>query len=654
MADGTTTSTKKREGTRGQKKKMPDTPDEPEGLKNPVISALLARYSLTLIVFFISLFFIISVSNPALFLNDEWISANQLHQLDIGHQVVVNEAKYGVTKNGTISLYFVEGEKNLLSYSLALPITALPITKLFGLFGDNFRVIVILLWSLIPILLCLIIEAGYPRYRKIHGIRLSILGLLFGLFLFLCNTLLYKQFAYSAIDAPYEVAALVLTNHLLFAITAAVIFETSRVIFKDRWMALFCTFACVSCSSFIFWAGAAKDHMAVAAVFAVIIFLFIRYLYESSWLDATLAFAGTGILLWIRPEVGIVVFCCVALFFCILQCRNLIRRTTGVTTTLRSLSAFLGVILGSIPFFINNQMITGNWLVPLWLARPVVTRTENASGVTEAVQSVAPASGTGVSGLASSVFSGISNLQSRLTGLSPDTIHNLTGILLFPENKGIGFFILCPLIVIAIVSAIVWFRTPFKGDERRSFVLLFLILMSVAVFCSYIPEMRGLNTDEGIAPDMRYLSPAYIPLGLLSIMVLRQTPLIKKPQVSLKNCVLGSIILVPAFFFLLVIVHPLGSQFSAYASFFRFVILFEVLLCCALIVMSRVYRETARSLVTFLPYVLVAIIVTVFTFQFMLTFIYGAMVKFNGYPFWIPLVREGYGLFIKVTFLQPV
>ena len=255
MAVGTATSNKKREGTRGQKKKIPDTPDEPEGLKNPVISALLARYSLTLIVFFISLFFIITFSNPALFLNDEWISANQLHQLDIGHQVVVNEAKYGVTKNGTISLYFVETQKNLLLYSLALPVAALPITKLFDLFGDNFRLIVILLWSLIPVLLCLIIEAGYPRYRKIHGIRLSLLGVLFGMFLFLCNTLLYKQFAYSAIDAPYEVAALVLTNHLLFAVTAAVIFETGRVIFKDRWMALFCTFACVSCSSFIFWAG---------------------------------------------------------------------------------------------------------------------------------------------------------------------------------------------------------------------------------------------------------------------------------------------------------------------------------------------------------------------------------------------------------------
>ena len=208
--------------------------------------------------------------------------------------------------------------------------------------------------------------------------------------------------------------------------------------------------------------------------------------------------------------------------------------------------------------------------------------------------------------------------------------------------------------MIAIISAIIWFRNPLKDNEKRSLVLLFLILMSVAVFFSYIPEMGILNTEGGVTPDMRYLSPAYIPLGLLSIMVLRQTPLIKKPQDSLKNCVLGSIILVPAFFFMLVIVHPLGSQFSTYASFFRWIILVEVVLCCALILLSRVYREAPRSLVTFLPYVLVAIIVTVFTFQFMLTFIYGAMVKFNGYPFWIPVIREGYGLFIKVTFLQPV
>jgi hypothetical protein len=654
MVDGTTTSNKKKKRTRDPNKKKPDTQDDPDLLKNPVISAILNRYSLTIIIFLVSLFFIITFSNPALFLNDEWITANQLHQLDIGHQVVVNEAKYGATKNGTISLYFVEGEKNLLLYSLALPVAALPITKLFGLFGDNFRLILILLWSLIPILLCLIIEAGYPRCRQIHGVRLSLLGLLFGMFMFLCNTLLYKQFPYSAIDAPYEVAALVLTNHLLFAVTAALIFETSRVIFKDKWMSLFCTFACMSCSSYMFWAGTAKDHMAVAAIFAVVIFFFIRYLDESSRLDAMLAFAGIGILLWIRPEIGIVVFCCVALFFCVLQFRTLVRKNTGIITTLRSLTPVLGIIPGSIPFFINNRMVTGSWLVPLWLARPVVTRAENASRISEALQSVVPASGTGASGLASSIFTGISAFQSRFTGLSPNTIHQVAGILLFPDNHQIGLFILCPIIVITIVSAIVWFRNPFKNDEKRLLVLIFLILASIAVFCSYIPEMRTLNTDGANAPDMRYLSPVYIPLGLLSFMVLRHTPLIKNPQDNLKNCLYGSIILVPAFFFLMVIIHPFGNQFDGYAWFFRFTILIEVAICCALIILSRAYPEAARSIVTLLPYLLVAIIVTVFTYQFMLTFIYGVIAKFNGYPLWIPLIREGYGLFIKIAFLPPV
>jgi hypothetical protein len=211
-------------------------------------SNIFKKYSLSMIIFLLSLFFIISISNPALFMNDEWITANQVHQLDIGHQVTFNEGKYGVWENGTASVYF-ESRQNVLMYSLALPLAALPFVKLFGLLGDNFRLIIIFIWSIIPVLIALLVDGYYPRFSWFHGVKLTFFSILLGLFLFLVNILMYKQFPFSAPDAPFEVAAIVLANHVLFALTVVVVFETCRHLFKDLWMALFSTFSCIACSS---------------------------------------------------------------------------------------------------------------------------------------------------------------------------------------------------------------------------------------------------------------------------------------------------------------------------------------------------------------------------------------------------------------------
>jgi len=100
------------------------------------ISTFIRAQAIPVLVFLFALFFILTFSNPALFLNDEWITVNQLHQLDQGTQVIINEGKYGTFVNGTPSPYFAE-RHNLLGYTMMLPILSLPVLKLFGLFGDS-------------------------------------------------------------------------------------------------------------------------------------------------------------------------------------------------------------------------------------------------------------------------------------------------------------------------------------------------------------------------------------------------------------------------------------------------------------------------------------------------------------------------------------
>ncbi|MDK2915951.1 MAG: hypothetical protein PWR25_508 [Euryarchaeota archaeon] len=113
------------------------------------VSRFLDANLIPVLIFLFALFFIVTFSNPALFLNDEWITVNQLHQLGEGHQIIVNEGKYGTFVNGTPGPYF-QARHNLLGYTMMLPVLSLPALWFFGLFGDQFRLAIVLLWSLLP------------------------------------------------------------------------------------------------------------------------------------------------------------------------------------------------------------------------------------------------------------------------------------------------------------------------------------------------------------------------------------------------------------------------------------------------------------------------------------------------------------------------
>ena len=614
----------------------------------------------TLIIFLFSLFFIIAISNPAIFLNDEWITANQLHQLDIGHQVTFSEGKYGVTENGTVSAYFTS-RQNVLMYSLALPVAALPFVKIFGLFGDNFRLLVIMGWSLCLVFIALIIDTGYPEYSRIRGTRIlfPVMGL--ALALFMGNVLLYKQFPFSAPDAPFEVAALVLTNHLLFALMVTVVFETLRLILNDIAMALFGTFACISSSSYIFWATAVKDHMLTTTVLALIIFFYVLYLSHGRMRDATLAFICSGLLIWVRPEIGFFVTIFSGLFFCIPPVRKFFKNETGRAGFIRSLIPMAGAFLGGIPFFINNLLVNHNLLIPVFdLPRSL---DQSGTAVTlplprEQVMATAAAVHQTSSGL--DFPSTISRLwdmvsHSMLSGITFDNLGSgFIGLMTFPKNDNIGFFIMCPLFFIAIVTLVLWNNKILGKTNEKNDVLFFLGVMVLAVFFSYITKFNTMNTSHGIIPDMRYLSPAYVPAGLLSIFILSKTPFLKKPGELLKTGILGTVIFFPVSMLVMILIHPFGSSDAGYFAFYKFIILGELLLCSGLMILVWFYRINDGFLFRAFPYLLVLTLITVLSFQFMLTSFYAMIEKMNGYPFWLPLVREGFNLFFVVQYLPPV
>ena len=572
-------------------------------------------------------------SNPALFLNDEWITVNQLHQLGEGHQVVVNEGKYGTFVNGTPGPY-MQAHHNLLGYTMMLPVLSLPALWFFGLFGDQFRLAIVLLWSLLPVVMAVLVDAYRPQYARWRGIRWTWL-VIGGAFLgFLANLFLYYPWPFTAPDAPVEAAAVVFTNHLLFAALAVMVYLTCRTIFEDTWFSLFGTIACISCSSYIFWAANAKDHMLVAAMLAAVLLFLVRYIRHGGLRDAAIGFGFIGLLAWARPEVGFAVFIFAALYFVGLQVsRGLLRGP--VTETIKTLSVPLATLAGAIPLFINNICVTGNPLVPsfhvyqsrAWRGGSDGDFIGSAEVIGDVVQAV-PAPSDGIARFLSMVTSQFTSSWSTLPG-------DIFGILFAPASGNMSLIAVSPLIIIALVllPVLLW-RKPGRFTAADRQIIVFLVVVGIAVWVAYLRSMHGLNTSNGIVPDIRYLTPFYLPAGLLGVYaVSRLNGDVEPKQRALWQ---ATAIAVSAPVLLIVMIHfqPYSGEYAGYTLFFTQVTFVLLAVTLALIAV----RKRLGIPQIWVVVVLLLLIAVPFAWQLMMVFLY-SVAKFNGYPLWIPLVE---------------
>lgn len=623
----------------------------------PASPSVFRRHAPALILFFVSLFCILAITNPAIYMNDEWITANQLHQLNIGHQVTLNEGKYGVTQNGTMSAYFTS-RQNILMYSLALPVAALPVAKLFGIFGDNFRLLIILVWSLCLVAAALLTDVFVPSCSRVRGMRLLFPAMLAALLLFLCNILLYKQFPFSAPDAPYEVAAIVFANEIFCALIAAFAFEIFSLLTKNAWRSLLGTAACISCSSYLFWAGAAKDHILTTLLFAIVLYCFLRFLLERSRGYAVFSFFFAGLLIWVRPEVGFFTALCAGLFLCIPPAATLYRGEVLPRDIFTAILPAAAILAGAIPFFLNNYLINHAWLVPL----PRVAAGSTIAGPLPVSQIITDPSlvnlsaGTGAAAADSSIPGLL--MQAFFGGFTIENLGpGLLGMMTFPKNQSIGFLVMCPVIVVALLALLFWKDRVISGLMQKKTAILFLTAETIAVFFSYLTQFGSMNTSLGVIPDMRYLTPAYLSCGILAMLILFRTPVLKRPDGDIRRFLrvfgYAAVLLIPVYFAIMFFMQPFGNDYRGFATFFRLSTMVMLVLCLGAMIAARSWSQNT-ALMDRVPYLLVLLFVTVLAHQLMLTSVYGILVKVNGYPFWIPLVREGVGLFIQVQYAAPI
>jgi hypothetical protein len=601
------------------------------------------QFVLTIIIFFTALFFIIAFSNPAIFINDEWITANQLYQLDQGHQLTFNEGTYGTYETGETTEYFLY-RGNVLQYTIMLPLLSLPVLRFFGLFGDNFRFLVILIWSFIPMLIALLVGTYYPEYGRIKGFRWIWPAIGLSFFLFCANLLFYYQFPFTDIHAPREVAAIVFANHIFFAGMAVVLFSTAKILFKDNWKALLAAFLILVNSSFMFWAANAKDHILVAFCFSLVLFFFVRYYLNFRWTDAGAGFFVIGLLAWARPEIGFTVFVVSFLFFiCFLAYRYRMRIICTRTSLLHLVSALM-IFPGSIPLLANNYVVAGNPLNPTFILQKTI---QGSSG------SVAGTTGN---------FSPAVNQSVAYTVTSPDIagliINNyavnpfkvliaLPQVLFWPESGNMSFIAVCPIAVFALVfiCLIISGKIP-KEKIHNMGIILFLISMTIAICLTYVTALPLMNTDGGIVPDMRYFSPAYIPVGLLGMCGL-YTIIKNSARDLFEKAVIFGIVLTPVFLLTLMVFQPFEGFYRGYSMFYQ-VQLYLVLILLAIIFI--LYKRQKLS-PQYFKYAVIAVLMVPLSWQLMMLFLYSAG-KFNGYPFWIPVVEQIFHMFIRVTIIK--
>lgn len=505
------------------------------------IAALLTKnlrqYRVHILVFLLAFLVALTCAHPMFFFNDEWITGNQLAQLKEGHQPFVNEGKYGVFSNGTLTLYF-ESRSNYLGYSLFFPLVALPAEWLVYFFGDHFTFFITYLWTFLLIVLALVLNAFFPAYTYIRRVRWTTCMIVLAFASLFLNLWYYRPLPLTGAGSSPEIMALVLTNVLLFALLAVIVYELLRVITCDSRYAFFGSAVCLSGSSYFFWTTVCKDHILVAILIALILLLISMYLSSRDLKLLAGGFFCIGLLAWARPELGLFVFIAMCILVGIFGAGLLRSRKISISSLRGLLLTPFFTVLGAIPLFINNYLATRNIFIPLFaLAMKTRLSSENLGGGTALVQ---PHLQDAFPLLLQ--VNGITIMFPYLSSLPSD----LYGVLIAPQTGSMGFLPLIPVFIVAILVLPLLKKNSHWFNPREKMVIGALLLFALALFCAYLNRIYGLNHDLGILPDIRYLSPVYLPLAVTGLVIIKKVPcLADRPLDILAGMCVTGIVLIP-------------------------------------------------------------------------------------------------------------
>jgi hypothetical protein len=536
--------------------------------------------------FIIVTFFILSITGAGIFVDDEWASAQQLKQLGEGHQITTNEGTYGYYANETIGQYFTKRD-NKFMYSMALPVASLPIYELIKLLGDDYtRIFFISIWGLLGVLVFQYLYNMRKINRNYMTISIGIIALLM-----LLNVFLYHNFPTTGKFTPTEVLAIVFTNIILFGLFSVTIHKIiDKLFINDIKLKIFTFITILSCTSLIFWTGACKDHILTVSVVTLILYLLIKYEQEKSMQSLSIALILTGLLTWIRIEVGMGVILGIGLYLLLFHFKNTF-----------SNKWLLGALffIGTIPMWINNYIAMGSPFVHPFN----VVLTAFGSNTVENIASQ------------SIIETGITN---------PPWL--LFHLFFAPTSGAIGLLIIIPLVIIIIPAYIL---KPIKLSKSE--ILLIIIAFFSIIYYFTNGSLITMYADHGFMPDMRYLIFFYTAITLFIMSILSKII----PTLPYKKMIIYYILTVGLLFILFTAYSATLSDNGTYRDLNRVVnTLATIVMGLGLIAIINDIRLNKNYLVYILP-IMIAIPMA---WQLVMIFIYHNS-KVHAYPMFIPITE---------------
>ena len=596
---------------------------------------LVEHYKYHILVFLIALFIALTFAHPQFFVTDEWVTANQLAQIHLGHQVLVNEGKFGVLLDGRVTTYF-KVKNNLLGYSIFLPLLSLPAYHVVDWLGNQFGYGILILWTFIPFCIGILLKLNMNDPRTFGKWKISSIVFITSFFVFFINLFYYIPFPVSGENAFPEALAIVLTNSLFYALLAVLIFCILQEIFRDKTYSLFGIFVCLSGSSYLVWSTVMKDHMLVALLYGALLLSVVYYAKRHDRWFFPVSCILIGLLAWARPELALPTFIGTVAFYWITY-GSIISNQNSLKDLFFIICSPLFVLIGALPFFINNYFITGNPLLPTWAVWPI----QNSQGFTSnSALSMSLASGSIIP------VEKITQIFMSDYSIHPNSFFNdIYGILFNPQNGSMGVFALTPLFLIALFLILIIMLTenhPFSKEEK--FLLFIMGLFSFLVFAAYLYQIDGLNTSAGDVPDIRYLSPAYLSLNVFGLIILKKIPeLSKNPGTILKLLLPLWVIIIPTVIVFNTSYYPDPNK-SWPAIFYPLdylvsLMIYLLIFLFLLLHVSGVFFKQQNR------YWKLLIILTILSIPFLWQVIMSVNIciygrGLGGYTLWIPIVRK--------------
>ncbi len=449
-------------------------------------------HTIHLLIFFSSLFILVSFAGTRLFLSDEGVILDQFYNL-INGSLALRIAKIDTARG----LFILVGNDLYGRFSYSLLILSLPVYYILRSIDVILRSIDVMYGAHLFILLLWALSGGVIVYLLTRTMKLRHSELQGGLaFIILITTNLYF---FKPIYFPKwgELLSIEFTNILLTSFLVLLIYLLFKDLFGNK-IAVFASFFVIFATPISFYAVTLKHHSLTIFLTVLSFYFFHKYQEKKdNWLIYA-AYVSAGLCIWTRILDGAVLLASLLISDIII----LRRRVKDI------IPVSIIILISLIPFFSFNYLILGNPFSIIEMV-PVIDNPVTLFGARDFISlNDNPANNKQVELL--------NELGYRWGTESNDNwLRIIINIMFSRSINAFGVFLVSPFLIAALIFAIMWAKHKIKLNKMDGFLILYGVL-SVSVYVNYF---MAITSDTPMVLEYRYLLILYIILFYFALRI---------------------------------------------------------------------------------------------------------------------------------------